>query len=90
MEAIGTMAGGIAHDFNNIMTVVSSLTDLMLHKTGPADPFFKYLQPISESCRRAVNLVQQLFLFSSRRPRKLSAFNLNEMASELKGFFEHL
>lgn len=90
MEAIGTMAGGIAHDFNNIMTVVSSLTDLMLRKTGPSDPFFKYLQPISESCRRAVNLVQQLLLFSSRRPKKMSAFNLNEVASELRGFFEHL
>ena len=90
MEAIGTMAGGIAHDFNNIMTVVSSLTDLMLQKTAPADPFFKYLQPISESCRRAVNLVQQLLIFSSRRPKKMSAFSLNEMASELRGFFEHL
>ncbi|MCC6502435.1 MAG: PAS domain S-box protein [Deltaproteobacteria bacterium] len=90
MEAIGTMAGGIAHDFNNIMTVVSSLTELMLHKTGPNDPFFKYLQPISESCRRAVNLVQQLLLFSSRKPKKMSAISLNEIASELKGFFEHL
>jgi len=90
MEAIGTMAGGIAHDFNNIITVVKSLTDLMIEKVGISDRFYKYLQPISESSRRAMNLVQQLLLFSSNKPKEASVFDLNEVIGELMGLFEHL
>ncbi len=90
MEAVGVLAGGVAHDFNNIITVVKSLTDLMIEKVGTKDRLYKYLQPISESSKRAANLVQQLLLFSSSRPKEISVFDLNEAASELLGLLEHL
>lgn len=90
MEAIGTLAGGIAHDFNNIITVVKSLTDLVISKVGTDDPLYRYLRPINESSRRAINLVQQLLLFSRNKPIDMAAIDLNGAASELLGMLEHI
>lgn len=89
-ESIGTLAGGIAHDFNNIMTVIKMLTDLMIQKTGDHDPLLKYLNPIRDSSERAINLVQQLLLFSRNKPVKLLPLDLNEVASDLLRMIEHL
>jgi len=90
LEAIGTLAGGIAHDFNNIITVVKSLTELIIEKVGTGDPLYKYLRPINESSRRAINLVQQLLLFSRNKPIDIGAIDLNATASELLGMLEHI
>lgn len=90
MEAIGTLAGGVAHDFNNIITVVKTLTDLALSKIDENDRFYKYLKPVSESSSRAINLVQQLLLFSRNRPVEFESLDLNDTVTNLLGMFEHL
>ncbi len=90
MEAIGTLAGGIAHDFNNIITVIKSLTELVIGKVGTEDQLYRYLKPINESCRRAINLVQQLLLFSRNKSIDMATIDLNGAASELLGMLEHI
>ncbi len=90
MEAVGTLAGGIAHDFNNIITVVKSLTELVISKVGTDDPLYRYLRPINESSKRAINLVQQLLLFSRNKPIDMATIDLNGAAAELLGMLEHI
>lgn len=90
MEAIGTLAGGIAHDFNNVLTVVKSLSELVLNKIDGNDPLYGYLKPIRESSSRAINLVQQLLLFSSNKQADRAVLNINEVADNLMSMLEHL
>jgi PAS domain S-box-containing protein len=79
MEAIGTLTGGVAHDFNNILHAITSYNQLLLAgKMGNEKEMF-YLNSIEELVQRAVALVRQLLLFSSKKVESLfKAVDINE------------
>lgn len=90
MSAIGTLTAGIAHDFNNIITVIKTLTDLAVVKSGNDEQLLKYLEPIKESSDRAISLVQQLLVFSRHKPSNAASHDLNEVVADILRMLEHL
>lgn len=79
MEALGRLTGGIAHDFNNLLTLITSYSELLLKKVSPQDSIFEGLKEIHEAGGRAVALVRQLLVFSSRQILRPKVINLNRV-----------
>jgi PAS domain S-box-containing protein len=81
LEAIGTLAGGIAHDFNNILSAILGTSEVALASTE--DPVLREdLQSISQSSRRAGELVKQILAFSRRAPEAAVALDPAAVARE--------
>lgn len=76
-EAVGVLAGGIAHDFNNILQVISSFTELLLHKTAESDPAIRPLRTIEKAIARGTQLTQQMLLFSRKVESRLVDVDMN-------------
>jgi len=87
MESLGTLSGGIAHDFNNILAGIVGYTELISMTTAP-EKLAIYTKRILIGAERAVNLVKQILLFSTKTkfktiPLKLY-ISLNEVINLLK------
>src|SRR5262249_13306318 len=67
MEATGRLAGGIAHDFNNVLNVILGYCELLLDRTGPADPSRKQIEQIESAAKRAADLTRQLLAFGRQQ-----------------------
>lgn len=76
-EAVGVLAGGIAHDFNNILQVISSFTQLLLHKAAEDDPAIRSLRTIEKAIARGSQLTQQMLLFSKGTGSRLEDVDMN-------------
>lgn len=68
MEALGQLTGGIAHDFNNMLGIIIGYSDLALSqlKSSEHPSLKKYLDNISQSGKRASELVKQMMVFSRK------------------------
>ena len=86
MESIGTLAGGIAHDFNNILTTISGYGQITLERMSPYDPQRYNIDCILESSERAVNLIQDLLMFSRKHDSEKRSINLNAVINRFKRF----
>lgn len=64
MEAVGQLAGGVAHDFNNILSVITTLSDLLIRLKPDDDPDREDLEEILRSARRGSEITRQLSAFS--------------------------
>lgn len=82
MESIGTLAGGIAHDFNNILGGVLGYTSFIKTKMGKTDPFYRYINIIDSSARRATELTQQLLAFARGGKYRVQVLDLNQLVKE--------
>ena len=90
MDSIGTLAGGIAHDLNNALAPVLMSAE-MLHYTENEGDREKYLNIITTSAQRGVQMVKQILSFArgSRGPgAPVPVGNLvSEMAKIVKNTF---
>ncbi len=64
MDAVGQLAGGVAHDFNNILSVITTLSDLLMRLRADDDPDREDLQEIFDSAQRGSEIARQLSAFS--------------------------
>lgn len=64
MEAIGNLAGGIAHDFNNILAAILGYTDMAKAKLQPDSEIVRDLNRVTDSGKRAADLIKQILAFS--------------------------
>jgi two-component system, cell cycle sensor histidine kinase and response regulator CckA len=65
LESIGTLASGIAHDFNNILTPILIVSQMLPVQIPNLDERTeRLLMTLSNSAKRAVNLVKQILFFS--------------------------
>ncbi|MGM0442551.1 MAG: PAS domain S-box protein, partial [Elusimicrobiota bacterium] len=64
MDSIGKLAGGIAHDFNNILTSIIAEAQLIIEERGKIEG----IEEILKSSKRARDLVNQLLLYSRKKP----------------------
>lgn len=86
MESIGTLAGGVAHDFNNILTVITSLGQIMYSKIPEGDPQRQNLSDILEASDRAASLTRELLLFSRKQASERKSVDLNDILIKTKAF----
>jgi signal transduction histidine kinase len=85
LEAIGRLAGGIAHDFNNLLSVLLLYTDSALDALQGHPEVQGDLKEIRRAAERAVDLVQQLLIFSQRQGNHPRLLHLNEVVLGIEG-----
>jgi CheY-like chemotaxis protein len=64
LEVVGRLVGGVAHDFNNVLSVVTTLSELLLRFGPDDDPAREDLQEINDAARRGSELTRQLQAFA--------------------------
>ena len=77
MDAVGQLAGGVAHDFNNILSVITTLSDLLMRLRADDDPDREDLQEIFDSAQRGSEIARQLSAFSRPGRGEPEALDLN-------------
>ena len=87
MNALGRLTGGISHDFNNILQAISAYNQLLTMNKTESDPDWKYLTNINGLTKRAMDLIKQLLIFSSKTESKLLPIDMN---MEIKNYDELL
>lgn len=90
MESIGLLAGGIAHDFNNLLMAIMSYSKFIEMKLEDDNPLKEYINEITNVCRKATTLTQNLLAFSRKQIMNLSSLKLNSLISEIKKTLIHL
>jgi len=90
MELLGQLAGGVAHDFNNLLTVIMGYS-AELSSNPDLDSLAKQdAQEIFKAGSRAKELTQQLLTFSRKQVSQLIVLDLNELITNMQGFFKRL
>lgn len=64
LEVVGRLVGGVAHDFNNVLSVVSTLSELLIRFGNDDDPNREDLEEILAAARRGSELTRQLQAFA--------------------------
>ena len=82
MEAIGTLAGGIAHDFNNVLSVIACYSEMGERSLPEDDEYREYFQEINAASNRAVDLVNQILIFTRQSDVKLEALIVGPLIEE--------
>ncbi|HOW43840.1 MAG TPA: response regulator [Candidatus Aminicenantes bacterium] len=92
MESIGLLAGGIAHDFNNILGGILGYASWLKTNIQGDHPFFRPVDTIEKSARRAAELTAQLLAFARGGKYDLRPCSLNGVVGEtlriLSGTFD--
>lgn len=81
MDAVGQLAGGVAHDFNNILSVITTLSDLLMRLRADDDPDREDLQEIFDSAQRGSEIARQLSAFSRPGPGQPERLVLNTVVA---------
>jgi PAS domain S-box-containing protein len=83
LELIGLLAGGLVHNFNNVLTVISSVSDILLETLSESDPMRPDVESIQNAIRHGSSLTQQLLALSKRQPVERSRVELNAVVQEV-------
>jgi len=83
MESVGRLAGGIAHDFNNLLTGIAISAEMAREELKPGDKILEYIENISETSERAVDLVGQLLSFSRKQITSPVIIDLNNVVRSM-------
>lgn len=79
MTAVGTLAGGIAHEYNNILGAILGYASLLKAKIGADHPFYKPIDTIEKSSRRAAELTRQITSFARAGRYQAEPVDINEI-----------
>ncbi len=90
MEAVGKFAGGIAHDFNNLLTGILGFAELGSNTVTRNSEIYNKLQSIITLSKRGSDLVQQLLMFSRKKPLEFEHINVNAFVEEAREFLNRL
>jgi PAS domain S-box-containing protein len=82
MDSIGTLAGGIAHDLNNALAPVLMSAE-MLHYTENEADREKYINIITTSAQRGVQMVKQILSFARRSRGPSAPVPVGNLVSEM-------
>jgi two-component system, cell cycle sensor histidine kinase and response regulator CckA len=84
MESVGRLAAGIAHDFTNVLTVITSLAELVQRALPEAAPAQTDLRTILRASAHAAELTNQLLAFSRKQMLRPRLVNLNALVNDAK------
>ncbi|MDH4317694.1 MAG: ATP-binding protein [Desulfobulbaceae bacterium] len=83
MEALGTFAAGITHDFNNILNTILGYAYQAKKLATPDSVLSSKIEGISNSARRAAELVRELLQFSRQNDQKRTPTALQPIIEEI-------
>lgn len=84
LESLGTLASGIAHDFNNILTPILGVSQMLPMKfTNVDEKTQRMFTLLSNSAKRAINLVKQILSFSRVEEGQYSVLQIESILSEI-------
>jgi CheY-like chemotaxis protein len=76
-EVLGRLIGGIAHDFNNVLSVVTTLTELLIRFGPEDDPAREDLVEIRQAAERGSELTRQIMAFARSEPGDPTSTDVN-------------
>lgn len=82
MESLGTLAGGVAHDLNNILTPILGFSEIAANDLPPGHALRRHLGHITQSARRAGNLVSQILAFARQNDASFAVMALDTAIKE--------
>lgn len=87
LESLGSLSGSIAHEFNNLLTVVTSLGELMHQRAGTAEDR-EDLESILQAGQRAASLTRQMLAFSRQEQGSPETMELNTCIRQVEALLE--
>lgn len=81
-ETLGLFAGGFVHDFNNLLAVILSNVELVEMSVPPGDTLHKRLAAAKKAAMRAIELTEQLLIFSGGTTLKKETAPIAERIKE--------
>ena len=82
MDTLGQLAGGITHDFNNMIGGIMGASQLMRPYLKGMKTAEEYLDLIVSTSQRAADLTKELLIFSRKRKKASTPFDLEEEIKE--------
>jgi len=83
VETIGTLARGIAHDFKNILYGIIGHAEIALyHQVKENDPVRESLNGVLRAAERAVDLVEEILIFSRKKKSEPKKFDLTAVIND--------
>jgi signal transduction histidine kinase len=90
IESLTTMAAGVAHDFNNFLASVLGNITIVLRHLPSDSTAHKNAREVESSALRALDLTNQILLFSGRDRPVSASVDLTAVVSELAPAFRDL
>ncbi len=90
MEVLGRLVGGVAHDFNNVLSVITTLSELLIRFAPDDDPDLEDLEEIRAAALRGSELTRQLLAFARADVGEPVAVDLNERVRLAEKLFRKL
>lgn len=82
LESVGIMAGGIAHDFNNILQSIYLYMGIVMGNLEEDHPSYAASVNVMEAAKRARNLVDSIFTFSTEKSQDFRPVAIQHMVKE--------
>jgi signal transduction histidine kinase len=83
LESMGRLTDGVSHDFNNLLTSIICYTRFVVDDMADADPRRSDLVEVLKAADSAARLVNQLLVFSRRKPTQPTIVNVNDALSSV-------
>ena len=82
MDTLGQLAGGITHDFNNMLGGIIGASQLLKPFLTDKKAASEYLDLIISTARKAADLTKELLVFSRKREKASTSFDVEEEIGE--------
>lgn len=88
MEALATLASGVAHDFKNLLSVIIGYSNLANIKAEDPGAVRDLTVDIQKAGHQANKLIEQVFSFSRREPRREQRLSLTKSIRDVATLIE--
>jgi len=90
MESLSRLAGCVEHDLNNALTAILGFSQLLEGELKTDAQLQSFAEEITHSANRAVELTEQLKVFSNLVDSELAVYNLDQIVTDLDGILRRL
>ncbi len=81
--ALSTMIDGMAHEVRNPVTVIGGFTKILLKKTPPDDPRYRYVKAISTEVDRLQRMINDIYRLKTMTLKRRVLFSANRLVRQV-------